>query len=156
MPAYKTYANRREMEAAGYRFSNQFTDCRDCGAQIEWASTKNGKRVPFNPQTCTCHFDSCQRGNGHAQPVSSQAAVTSLARPEPVPITSSADLAALTRAIQANTKALLELIIARGCVPTTVPSAAEACQNGHNEAKANTCSRASASQAKQKQSNQRQ
>lgn len=36
-----------EMRLRGYRFENH-GKCRSCGAEIEWWTTPNGKKVPMN------------------------------------------------------------------------------------------------------------
>jgi len=60
MPFPKTFD---DLKSAGYTFLDDAT-CRDCGEEIEWWETPNGKKMPIDHMTrgsdpVRVHFDTC-------------------------------------------------------------------------------------------------
>jgi hypothetical protein len=56
---------KRDMLRAGYRF-RAVAECKGCGAQIEWWTTTNGARIPYDPQQdddvkMVAHFATCPK-----------------------------------------------------------------------------------------------
>jgi hypothetical protein len=49
---------RKDLESAGYVFLNE-AKCRGCGAEIIWAKTARGKRMPFDRETLEPHWATC-------------------------------------------------------------------------------------------------
>jgi hypothetical protein len=57
---------RADLEAAGYKFDPTDEEglsvpvkCRGCGAEIFWAKTPRGKRMPFDARTFEPHWATC-------------------------------------------------------------------------------------------------
>jgi hypothetical protein len=66
MPAPRT---RDEMIGAGYKFSNH-AKCRSCHEEIEWWTTVNGKKSPYNLMPTgnshpKSHFATCEFADAH-------------------------------------------------------------------------------------------
>src|SRR5437868_9037585 len=72
---YKAYKNRDEMKANGYVFEGS-SECNKCGVRVEWAKTKNGKKVPFDMGSTVCHFDTCGKQSAQQQAPAAQPAST--------------------------------------------------------------------------------
>lgn len=102
--SYKTYATRGAMERDGWRFSDEFANCRQCSRKIEWAKSPKGKNIPVDPGTTTIHFDSCSERSAPQQP-----AQPSAPAPQPTPQSQGDRAAALKDAMEDLTASVREL-----------------------------------------------
>ncbi|HTM42491.1 MAG TPA: hypothetical protein VL177_16350 [Terriglobales bacterium] len=68
---YKTYKSREEMKADGYVFEGS-SECKKCGARVEWAKTPRGKKIPYNAGSTLCHFDTCGKPGIRQQAATAQ------------------------------------------------------------------------------------
>jgi hypothetical protein len=59
--AFKTYANRGEMERAGWDFTQtgEAKACRQCGELIQWCISPKGKNISLDADSCAVHFTHC-------------------------------------------------------------------------------------------------
>jgi hypothetical protein len=59
--AFKVYRNREQMEKDGWLFDGdgQPKECRECGAEIEWAKSPRDKNVSIDYGLTTVHFVHC-------------------------------------------------------------------------------------------------
>jgi hypothetical protein len=58
---------REALEAEGYIFLNE-AKCRGCGAEILWAKTAHGKRMPFDRETLEPHWATCPQAKEFRKP----------------------------------------------------------------------------------------
>jgi hypothetical protein len=91
---------------------------------VDWAKTKNGRKVPFDPGTTNCHFETC--GKESAQMAQQEAQPR-----RPADGSSAQELTVAIRALASNAMALdatIKALIARlgnGRDPAHEPAAAK-------------------------------
>jgi hypothetical protein len=51
-----------ELKAAGYKFDGE-SQCKGCGADIEWWTTPRGKKMPVDHGKATPHWSTCTKAN---------------------------------------------------------------------------------------------
>jgi hypothetical protein len=66
MNGYPEYRSRQDMIEHGWKVEAATALCRNCGGEINWATTPNGKKLPLDTNSTQPHFKSC--GNGGALP----------------------------------------------------------------------------------------
>jgi hypothetical protein len=111
--AYKTYANRTQMESAGWKFPGEFGKCRTCSGEIEWATSPKGKPIPMNPNSTIVHFSTCaSAGNGKPQQARTTAPQSHTAPPEGDAGLLQESIVELTGAIRSLIRVLMDRPIA--------------------------------------------
>jgi len=54
----------QELKDAGYKWEGE-SQCRSCGARIEWWLTPRGKKMPTDHGTATPHWSTCPDADQH-------------------------------------------------------------------------------------------
>jgi len=52
------------LKDAGYKFEGD-SECKSCGADIEWWTTPNNKKMPTDHGTATPHWSTCPSASQH-------------------------------------------------------------------------------------------
>jgi hypothetical protein len=66
-----------ELREAGYKFEDD-SECRSCGAAVEWWKTPRGKMMPFDHGTAISHFSTCPNADQHRKPEPSKITTATL------------------------------------------------------------------------------
>lgn len=56
-----------ELREQGYKFESD-SECKSCGAAIEWWKTPRGKMMPCDHGTATPHWSTCPNADQHRTP----------------------------------------------------------------------------------------
>lgn len=52
------------LKNAGYKFEGE-SECKSCGADIEWWTTPRGKKLPTDHGTARPHWETCPEADSH-------------------------------------------------------------------------------------------
>ena len=118
MTGFREYRTRQEMTEHGWKINPLNSECRNCGAEITWATSPNGKKLPLDVNSTSAHFKSCSNGGApESAPASSRPSAPPLRANNVVPSApTAADFNALRESIDElaqATRAMCSLLRSR-------------------------------------------